>query len=69
MLVSCHVMVVSARVTADLDTMTILHIHPLRKPPKNVPLVSIPLQVSHEAHNSFPRYPKLQNAKDLNVHI
>jgi hypothetical protein len=38
--VSCHTMV-SARVTADLDTMTILHTHTLRTHPKNVPLVSV----------------------------
>ena len=38
--VSCHAMV-SARVTADLDTMTILHTHTLRTHPKNVPLVSV----------------------------
>jgi hypothetical protein len=38
--VSCHAMV-SARVTADLDTMTILHTDTLRTHPKNVPLVFI----------------------------
>ena len=32
---------VSARVTADLDTMTIIHTDTLRTHPKNVPLVFI----------------------------
>jgi hypothetical protein len=48
--VSCHAMV-SARVTADLDTMTILHTDTLRTHPKNVPLVFI--AVTCAIHSTF----------------